>query len=192
MAEIVRTFIAVEIPAEVKERAGRLIGRLSVGPAKVKWVAPAAMHWTLKFLGDVNILETPQICEAVARAVGPLAPFDIEAWGAGAFPDTSRPRTVWIGMRRGADEMIAVHDRIEAELAELGYRGDGRRFRPHLTIGRVRASREGIDELGRLIGEHADFEGGVSAALEVVVFSSMLGREGPTHQPLGHAVLTGQ
>jgi len=124
--------------------------------------------------------------------VGPLAPFDIEAFGAGAFPDASRPRTVWIGMRRGADEMIAVHDRIETELSQLGYRGDGRRFRPHLTIGRVRASRQGIDELGRLIGENADFEGGVSAAMEVVVFASTRGREGPTHEPLGHGALNGQ
>ena len=43
--------------------------------------------------------------------------------------------------------MIALHDRIEAELAKLGYRPEGRRFRPHLTIGRVRSSPAGIDEL---------------------------------------------
>jgi 2'-5' RNA ligase len=192
MSEVIRTFVAVEVPPEVKERAQRLIGLLRGADAKVKWVEPEAMHWTLKFLGDVDIRETPKICEAVARAVEPFAPFDIDMCGAGAFPDVHRPRTVWIGTGEGTDQMVELHDRIEAELAKLGYRPEGRRFRPHLTIGRVRASHQGIDELGRLIGEHADFQGGLSTVFEVVVFSSELGREGPTHEPLGHAELKGR
>jgi RNA 2',3'-cyclic 3'-phosphodiesterase len=192
MTDIVRTFIAVEIPGEVKSRASQLIARLEVAPAKVKWVAPRHMHWTLKFLGDVDMLETPQICEAVARAVEPLAPFDVEARGAGAFPDAERPRTVWIGMGAGSAEMIELHDAIESELAKLGYRAENRRFRPHLTIGRVRNSPAGIEELASLLKENADFASGLSTVYEVVIFSSELGPDGPTHEPLGHAELKGR
>jgi 2'-5' RNA ligase len=193
MAEIVRTFIAVEIPAEVKERALKLIGQLRGSSAKVKWVGREAMHWTLKFLGDVDLLETPRICDAVARAVEPLAPFDVEARGAGAFPDVSRPRTVWIGMGQGSAPMVELHDRIDRELSALGYRPEGRRFRPHLTIGRVRSCPPAaIAELGRLITQHADFESGLSTVYEVVVFASELGHDGPTHEPLGHAELKGR
>jgi 2'-5' RNA ligase len=191
MSEVVRTFIAVDIPVEVKERALRMINQLRDTPAKVKWVGPEAMHWTLKFLGDVELLETPQICAAVARAVEPMAPFDIEARGVGAFPDVRRPRTVWLGTGEGTQQMIELHDRIEAELATLGYRPENRRFRPHLTIGRVRSSPQGIGELGRLIEQHAEFEGGLSTVFEVIVFSSHLGPDGPTHEPLGHAELKG-
>ena len=193
MAEIVRTFVAIEIPTEVKERALKLIDQLRESSAKVKWVGPEAMHWTLKFLGDVDLLETPKICDAVARAVEPLTPFDVEARGAGAFPDVSRPRTVWVGMGQGAEPMVELHDRIDQELALLGYRPEGRRFRPHLTIGRVRSCPPAaIAELGRVIGEHADFESGLSTVYEVVVFASELGRDGPTHEPLGHAELKGR
>jgi 2'-5' RNA ligase len=192
MSDVVRTFVAVEIPVEVKELAGKLIAELRDSPAKVKWVGPEAMHWTLKFLGDVDMLETPNICDAVARAVEPLAPFDVEARGAGAFPDVRRPRTVWVGMGQGSDEMIQLHDRIETELSKLGYRPEGRRFRPHLTIGRVRSSPQGTSELGRLIEQHANFESGLSTVYEVVVFSSELGPDGPTHEPLGHAELKGR
>ncbi len=87
--------------------------------------------------------------------------------------------------------MIALHDAIERELGPLGYREENRRFRPHLTIGRVRQSPSGIDELGRLILKNADFESGLSTVYEVVVFSSELGPDGPTHEPLGHAELKG-
>ena len=191
MPDIVRTFIAVEIPGEVKNRASQLIAQLRTAPANVKWVAPRHMHWTLKFLGDVDLLDTPKICQAVARAVEPLAPFDVEARGAGAFPDASRPRTVWIGVGAGGEQMIELHDAIEHELAPLGYRPENRRFRPHLTIGRVRNSPTGIDELGRLIEQHATFASGLSTVYEVLIVSSELGHDGPTYELLGHADLKG-
>ena len=191
MAELLRTFIAVEIPSEVRQRASQLIDRLRVTPAKVKWVAPKHMHWTLKFLGSVDILEIPRICTAVAEAVKPLAPFDIEACGAGAFPEASRPRTVWVGTGQGSDQMIELHDAIEHELAKLGYRSESRKYRPHLTIGRVRQSPEGIEELGELVRQNADFASGLSTVYEVVIYSSDLGRDGPTYELLGHAELKG-
>lgn len=191
MADIVRTFIAVETPVEVGERASQLIARLQTAGAKVTWVAQRNMHWTLKFLGDVDILETPQICEAVARAVEPLVPFDVEVRGAGAFPDVRRPRTVWIGMGAGSEPMIQLHDAIERELAKLGYPPDNRRFRPHQTIGRVRGA-AALEELGRLVEKNADFSSGLSTVYEVVIFSSELGPDGPTHEPLGHAELKGR
>jgi 2'-5' RNA ligase len=191
MSNIVRTFVAVEIPWEVKDRAQKMIRELESTAANVKWVRPEHMHWTLKFLGNIELTDVPAVCEAVTRAVEPLAAFDLEARGAGAFPDPRRPRTVWVGTGAGSEQMIELHDAIEFELAKLGYRSENRRFRPHLTIGRVRQADEGIGELGRLIQKHAEFDGGLSLVDEVVVFSSELGREGPTHEPLCHVELKG-
>jgi 2'-5' RNA ligase len=191
MSQIIRTFVAVEIPLETKDRARRVISALDTTPAKVKWVEPEQLHWTLKFLGDVDILESPAICEAVTRAVEPLAAFDVEAFGVGAFPDAERPRTVWIGMQEGSEQMIELHDAIDFELGKLGYRSENRRFRPHLTIGRVRQSPNGIDDLAERIKDHAEYDAGVSLVDEVVVFSSVLGRDGPTYDPLCHVELKG-
>jgi 2'-5' RNA ligase len=191
MSRIIRTFVAVEIPLETIDRARRAIAALDTTPAKVKWVEPQSLHWTLKFLGDVDMLETPAVCEAVRKAVEPLAPFDVEAWGVGAFPDLANPRTVWIGMRHGTEKMVELHDAVEFELAKLGYRSENRRYRPHLTIGRVRQSPEGIEELAEVIQAHANFDAAVSLVEEVVVFSSQLNREGPTYEPLCHLDLRG-
>jgi 2'-5' RNA ligase len=191
MSETLRTFVAVEIPLEVRDRARRVIATLDTTAAKVKWVEPENLHWTLKFLGEVDIVETPAVCEAVRRAAEPLASFDLGVWGVGAFPDIARPRTIWLGVDEGSEAMIELHDAIEFELSKLGYRPENRRFRPHLTIGRVRQSPEGIAELGALIEQHAEFDGGVAMVDEVVVFSSKLHRDGPTYEPLSHVELRG-
>lgn len=186
-----RTFIAVETSSEVHTKAQQLIKELARIPAKVKWVEPHNLHLTLKFLGEIDLLDMPRICEAMTRATADLPPFDLESFGAGAFPNLHSPRTIWIGARFGSEEMVELHDRLDAELAPLGFRSEQRRFRPHLTIGRVRNSPDGIDELGDLLAKHRDFAGGATDVAEIVLFSSELGRDGPTYEALHHASLEG-
>jgi RNA 2',3'-cyclic 3'-phosphodiesterase len=192
MRRRVRTFVAVELPAEVRNRACQLIEQLRrSSETNVRWVTPDQLHWTLKFLGDVDLLEIPDICRRLSQAVAPLAPFDVEAFGAGAFPDALRPRTVWIGMRDGLEAMIALHRTVEDVLADLGFRQEQRRFRPHITLGRVRnGAAGGQEEFAERLKEFADFDGGISSVFEVAVFSSQLGPKGPVYEPLGHAELS--
>jgi 2'-5' RNA ligase len=182
----------VEISSETRTRAGQLIGRLDTPEAKIKWVEPHNLHLTLKFLGDVDLLEVPQLCQAVTDAVVDLPPFEIEARGAGAFPDAQHPRTVWLGVDRGSEEMIELHDAVERSLAPLGFRREQRRFRPHLTIGRVRGGGPGLRTLADKLVLEGDFAGGVSSVDEIVVFSSELGRDGPTYEVLATAPLNGR
>ena len=187
-----RTFIAVPVAPELEQNAGVLIDKLRASTAKVNWVDARQLHWTLKFLGEVDLRDTADICKAVAQAVAPLAPFDIEALGAGAFPDPSRPRTVWLGMGHGAEEMVALHDAIDLALEPLGFRTENRRYRPHITIGRVRQSTaDEILDLSRMVQERANFEGGLSSVFEVTIFTSELTRSGPVYEPLAHAELLG-
>lgn len=192
MNRTVRTFVAVEISSEIRTRAAQLMAKLNSTAAKVRWVEPHNLHLTLKFLGDVDLLEIPELCQAVTDAVADLPPFEIEARGAGVFPDLSNPRTVWLGIGRGTDEMVELHAAVERSLTGLGFRRDQRRFRPHLTIGRVRGAGPGNSELAERVAEQADFSGGVASVEEVVVFSSELGREGPTYEMLATAALNGR
>lgn len=185
-----RTFIAVEMSSEVRSRARQLVNVLQGTGAKVTWVKPEAMHLTLKFLGEVDLIDIPAVCEAVNAAVAELPPFEIVVSGAGAFPAAGRPRTLWLGVSDGNGELVVLHDAIERGLAKLGFRQENRRFRPHLTLGRVRGDRD-LRELGQLVTQHADFVGGVSSVDEVTVFSSELEAEGPIHAPLAVAPLNG-
>jgi 2'-5' RNA ligase len=191
MQRSVRTFIAVEISSEVQIRAARLIAKLEATGANVRWVKPEHMHLTLKFLGDVDLREIPEVCAAVERATADVPPFSLRLVGAGAFPNLSHPRTVWIGADEGADEIDALHKALDASLAEIGFRAEQRRFRAHLTIGRVRNADRGMAELAQVLAEHADYVAGVIDVDEVVTFSSELDRGGPIHEPLATAELGG-
>jgi len=156
---VVRTFIAVECSEGVRSRAVSLIERLRPAQAKVSWVLPDNMHWTLKFLGDVDMTRTADICQQVTDAVAGIEPFEVAAAGAGAFPTVERPRTLWIGMGEGEDEMANLSQRIDEALAGIGFSPDSRRYKAHLTIGRVRGG-QNIAELGRLVAKQSAFEGG--------------------------------
>ncbi|MFH1265164.1 MAG: RNA 2',3'-cyclic phosphodiesterase [Planctomycetota bacterium] len=192
MKQKVRTFVAVDIGSAARGRAAELIEALSAAGADAKWVDPQNLHVTLKFLGDVDTREIHHVCRAVQDAVADVAPFEFELRGAGAFPGASRPRTVWLGVARGEEQLVALNQRIEPPLEKLGFRKEARRYQPHLTIGRIRRGGPGVLELGTLIGHHADFEAGPTAVSEVIVFSSQLDRSGPTYEPLARAPLAGK
>jgi 2'-5' RNA ligase len=191
MKKTFRTFVAAEISGPIRARAGELITALRGTTADVKWVEPHNLHLTLKFLGEVHEREITQVCRTVARGAAQVERFELEVRGAGAFPTAARPRTVWLGASAGAEPMIALHDRVEAALAELGYREEHRRFQPHLTIGRVRGAGPGIAELGQILVEQADFEAGSMTVEKVTVFCSTLTADGPIYEVIGTARLGG-
>jgi 2'-5' RNA ligase len=185
-----RTFIAVEPAPAVRKGALELIERLRRTSANVKWVGATELHWTLKFLGDVEMQEIPGVCAAVVSAAHDLPAFSITAFGAGAFPGATRPRTLWLGVRKGTDEFVALHNRIEEALVPLGYRAEQRRFHPHMTLGRVRNGPHGSGELGRFVNQFFGFHAGDMTVSEVVVFSSRLERQGPVYEVLSRAPLS--
>jgi len=189
MKHTVRTFAAVELTPAIRAAAIDLIETLRDAPADAKWVEEHNLHVTLKFLGDVRAAEIARVCSAVQKGVSGVDPFDLEIRGAGAFPNAGRPRTVWLGAGEGEDEMVALHDAVEAPLAKLGFRREHRRFHPHVTLGRVRRGGPGLAELGRRLVDSAEFSAGVVRVTEVVVFSSELTRTGPVYEVLGRGRL---
>ena len=187
-----RTFIAVELSDAVRRRACDLVERLRASEARVGWVSPENMHITLKFLGEQSDDDIATICQAVIEAAQQVPPFEFNCHGAGAFPNCSRPRTVWIGVREGVDALNDLHQHIEDKLRRRGYKREKRAFHPHVTVGRVRRGGPAVETLGELIAAAEDFEAGKVSVDEVVVFGSHLGRGGPRYQSLARAPLEGR
>jgi 2'-5' RNA ligase len=192
MPQSLRSFIAVEISPNVRARAAKLIQELRVTDANVSWVQPQSLHLTLVFLGDIQMLDVPALCEAMNHAVADLPPFDLEVRGAGAFPDAARPRTIWLGVGQGTEEMVTLHAALEDALIDVGYRPEGRRYRPHLTLGRVRQAPRDSAPLLRLLEDRREFLTDVMSVADITLFSSQLTRDGPVYDPLGTAELRGK
>ena len=49
----IRSFVALELSAEVRTNLTNLLRVLQRMPAPIKWVEPENLHLTLKFLGEV-------------------------------------------------------------------------------------------------------------------------------------------
>src|SRR5262245_20790776 len=96
--EIFRLFIAAELPADVKAELGAIQARLRRANPPMAWVAPEAMHLTLRFLGDTSAALIPRLESAIREALAPHTAMALRLNGVGAFPNDRRPSVVWAGV----------------------------------------------------------------------------------------------
>jgi 2'-5' RNA ligase len=79
----------------------------------------------------------PQLVDALRILGDRNKVIDVEIGGVGAFPNFRRPRVVWIGVTPDPKLELLHHD-VEAACEAVGLPLDGRPFRPHLTLARVK------------------------------------------------------
>ena len=184
-----RTFLGIDLGAEIRARLIALQEELTAIAGDVKWVEPENLHITLLFLGEVQQRESIDICRAAQKAVKEMPAFTLGIEGAGAFPNSRRPRTLWVGVGEGAAEIVAVHDAIEAPLLEMGsYRRETRGYVPHVTLGRVKGEVPN-EELAKVLATHKTWSAGDVLVREVHVMSSELRSDGPLYTVIGRAKL---
>ncbi len=143
---MLRSFVAVEIPAEIQSALARSTAPLQKALPKplIRWVAPQNVHLTLKFLGDVSPANLERLAEALKAEAVAHETFSMSVGGLGAFPTPRRARVIWIGLEAPASLMALLRG-VEAITARLGYASEDRPFSPHLTIGRVGQNVSGTD-----------------------------------------------
>ena len=186
--EQVRSFIAIELPDELKLGLTQLQSRLKLGKQPwVKWVDPYSIHLTLKFLGSIAVDRIGEITRAMEEAAQGMPPFHLEVKDLGVFPNLKRVQVAWVGISGEVDKLGQLRQGIESNLARLGFAPESRPFTPHLTLARLRdrASLEERQRFGQLIAG-TKFE--VVYAIEVDAISlmrSQLTREGATYSRIG-------
>lgn len=186
--EQIRSFIAIELPRNLKTAISRLQEQLKTGStAPVRWVNPDNTHLTLKFLGDIDTAVVDDITKALGEAARGVPSILLGAEGLGAFPNNNRVQVVWVGLTGELDKLQKLQQRIDKELTPLGFPPEKRAFSPHLTIARIRdrATANDRQDMGRLV-ENTEFESGASFLVETVdLMKSQLTREGPIYSKLG-------
>ena len=179
--EQVRSFVAIELPDELRQELVELETQLKTGNQPwVKWVDPYSIHLTLKFLGNVAVGRIGEITKAVEEATRGVYPFPLEIKDLGVFPNLKRVQVAWVGLRGEVDKLGQLQRRVESSLAPLGFAPESRQFTPHLTLARIRnqASLDERQRFGQLIAS-AKFEAAHSIEVDALsLMRSQLTREG--------------
>lgn len=182
-----RAFIAIELDPEIKDALVALVRDLRRTGAAVRWVEPAGMHLTLKFLGEIDEDQAIRVKETLTRVAPRHPSFGIELAGTGAFPGERSPRVFWVGFA-AAPELAALQSDLEAALEGEGFDREARDFKPHLTLGRVK----GPDRLAQAVGEltkHRDGSFGSMTVRKITLFESLLRPEGAIYRRVFEASL---
>ncbi len=186
--EQIRSFIAIELPVELKREISRLQEQLKAGSrAPVRWVSPENIHLTLKFLGDIDAAVIDDIKDALQEAVWGISAIRLGAEGLGVFPNNTRVQVIWVGLSGEIDRLQKLQQSIDKELAKLGFPAEKRGFSPHLTIARLRdrANANERQDMGRLV-ENTRFQSSLDFSVTSIhLMKSQLTREGPIYSRLG-------
>ena len=179
--EQVRSFIAIELPDELKLRLTQLEAQLKMSKQPwVKWVDPYSIHLTLKFLGSIAVDRISEITGAMEEAIQGISPFRLEVKDLGVFPNLRRVQVAWVGISGEVDKLSQLQRHLESNLARLGFAPETRPFTPHLTLARLR-NRASLDErqsFGQLIAT-TRFEAAYTIKVDAIsLIRSQLTREG--------------
>jgi len=168
--EKLRTFIAIELPPDVKKEIASIQGRLkTAGHTFVKWVDPQSIHLTLKFLGDISPDIVTSLTEAVGKASAETSAFSLDISRLGVFPGFARPRVAWVGVSGEVKKLGQLQKRIDSALLPLGFKTETRSFNAHLTLARLRDWASPLDRqsFGGMI-EATRYESGSSFEVDAI------------------------
>jgi 2'-5' RNA ligase len=153
---LIRAFIAIELPPELKKELTKVETQLKINsPPVIKWIEPGSIHITLKFLGETSDAILDDLILAMEESVVGVSPFKLDVRQLGAFPGVDRPQVIWVGVSGEMEKLKQLQKNLEKNTEQLGFKRESRTFSPHLTLGRVRdgARPDDIQRIGKLLNE---------------------------------------
>ncbi len=179
-----RAFFAIDLPGPERRRLAEAQARMqqSVGRVGPKWVLPAQLHVTLKFLGEVDRSVEPELVAIAdaAAAETPLIATRLEAITTLGPPRRAHVIVASLLDPEGLFTRLAA--RLERESERLGVAREQRPFRPHVTVGRIKRPHDPSVYLGQAGLAPTDF-----VCRELTLYESELGPAGPTYTALHRA-----
>ncbi len=177
MNDMIRVFIAIELPRSVKKMLSMFIREISGGNWEYKWVSRDNLHITMAFLGNATYDDINSISDAMTRAAALYSPFRGKLGSVGTFGSV-----IWVGLSEGDEECARIYSSLGTELIMANFKLDDRRFHPHITLARSRR-RMTPEEKKRFESqkppELMEFE-----IRGMTLFESKLNPRGPEYTPL--------
>ena len=176
-----RLFIATDISDEARAAASEIIQRLrKAHPVKgIFWAKPQNLHVTIKFLGDTDDEIVPQLIGSITKIASQFPTFALRLDG----PELLGKRVMSIKIGSDTPTIFDLEKRMDTECESLGFKREGRRFHPHLTLARIRDPRSA----GALPREfcNTQIEPVAFDVREIVLYESRLTPSGSVYTSIG-------
>jgi RNA 2',3'-cyclic 3'-phosphodiesterase len=163
----VRLFVALVPPVELRSHLDAAIGPVRVAHPQLQWVPSERWHLTLAFYGEVADGQLARVQRRIDRATRGAAALQLQLAGAGQFGG----RVLWVGVQGQRSALRALARSVAT---------DGRDYRPHLTVARVRRDADPRPAVAMLEG----YGGPGWTAGDLLLVRSHLGPK-PRHEPIG-------
>ncbi len=175
-----RIFAAIDISDEARRRVASYITSLrqEFENVRVRWEKPEKLHITVKFAGHIGEVDLEKFTARIAAAAAETSPFFITVAGTGAFVRrSSRANVLWLELRSHSNRGTEM---IEKLAAKIDRNTAIRRFKPHLTIARLKDAKKARP----LIQCHLDtaFEPVTFDAGEITIYESTLSPTGSVYK----------
>ncbi|MDD2619101.1 MAG: RNA 2',3'-cyclic phosphodiesterase [Syntrophomonadaceae bacterium] len=185
-----RTFISIPVPDTVKQHADKIKNELQLVAADIKWVEYQNYHLTLKFLGDINRSYIDDILQRLTTVGESCPPFQLSTKQIGYFPNSKRPRVIWMGLEGEVDKAGFLGERVDAYLSQIGFEPEKQRGY-HLTLGRIRSDLHQNELLNKAYNINKNMAMIDFTVQEFCFMESQLSSSGPRYIPLGKINLNG-
>jgi len=194
-----RCFIAIDLQPATIDRLARTGAAFRSGaPAweGEKWVDPALLHVTVRFIGALPDSAVGDLLGELTTALSGMQAFTLRLAGVRAVPAHGRASMLWAGLDGDVEAGRELHATIERVLEDrFGVGPEKRGYSPHITIVRARAPRPAprdalVAASAVLTGSGKDPDGFVSVP-SITLYASTLGTAGPVYSPLGRVALGG-
>ena len=187
----IRSFLAFELPLEIKNMVARVSGELRQSTLKARWVKVDNIHLTVVFMGNIETGDIPAIARGVQGVCQTFGPFDLSLKGIDCFPNRRNPRVLWLGLDGDLEPMSDFRDALQEHLTGFGIKEEKRKFKPHLTLARFRKPKKMDSEEDQLLSKYEDLSSSVCSLKELILFKSDLKPTGAVYTKVEAWPLTG-
>ena len=173
-----RLFIALEIPGDLLDEFIEIRDEIYGSCDRVKWEPKEKLHLTLKFLGDTLDNKIEKISKKIEKIVNKSSHINLNFTTFGMFYKQNSPKILWASLKT-SEQLLNLVNNINREMEDLGLKKKKRKYKPHLTILRMRG-KEDLERLNYFL--ESDISDLMFEAKTVTLYRSKLLRSGSVYE----------
>ena len=168
-----RIFIAIPIGTAIKPVLHLLKSKFTRNSENIKWISMENIHLTLYFAGNIPNHYIPILIQTLKNNIIANS-FKLIIESTGIFSSSQSPKILWMGIKRGNNELISLHTQIKESLKVNIDNVPEKTFTPHVTIGKLLNNFVKIDVLPFLNTVYSPIELSINS---ICLFESKLSPE---------------